>query len=154
MKKTILPAEIEITLHPSKSLWGWLLVFSILCMACVWFCLPACWAVFITSVYLLSGYWQYQQLPATGGPYSPQQLRVDVYGDITLSNRAGQIWQIEVLTDSVVYGRWLVLHVRYLMLPESPEILPTRRLPTFLPLLADQMDADAFRRLKVFLLWR
>lgn len=154
MKKTILPVEIEISLHPSKFLWGWLLGFSILCLACVWLCLPPWWAILITGVYLLSGYGQYQRLPATAGHYSPQQLRVDVYGDMTLRNRAGQCWQIEVLTDSVLRGRWLVLHIRYLNMPESPETLPTNQLPVYLPLFFDQMHADAFRRLNVFLRWR
>ncbi len=113
MKKPILPSEITLRFHPSKFLWGWWLVFSIAVLFSLWLCLSPLWAFAGTLLYIAASLWQWTQLVASHWRFSVQQLKVDVFGQMTIINTIGQSWRIEVLPDSVVHHGCMVLHIAY-----------------------------------------
>lgn len=113
MKKPILPSEIEISFHPSYFLWGWYIVFSMLVLFSLWVCLPWMWGVLLSLAYLLVSLWHYRQQVATSWRFSVQKLKVSVYGEMTLINRLGQCWRVNVLPDTVVHPWCMVLSLQY-----------------------------------------
>lgn len=161
MKKAILSSEIGLRLRPSKFLWGWWWLFSILVVFSLVDCLPPVWAALGVLAYLLACVWQWTQLPATRWPWSVQSLRVDVFGQMTLTDKRGQIWSLIVLPDTVVHPACIVLHISALALqadastlvqtPSTPMMRWLR--PKRLLILSDQADTQALQALRVWLKW-
>ncbi|WP_228518738.1 hypothetical protein [Methylophilus sp. 13] len=151
MKKAILSTEIDLRLRPSYLLWGWWCLFSMLVMACLWWKLAFVWALSATAVYGLASGWHWTQLAATSWKHSIQRLRVDVYGQMTVVNRTGQVYQVSVLPDSVVHPWCLVLHMQLQLLHEAAAepIMRTQRML----LLPDQADRASLTALRVWLRW-
>lgn len=164
MKKPILPTEIALRFHPSKFLWGWWLLFSIAVLFSLWLCLSPIWALAGTLLYAAASLWQWTQLVGTHWPFSVQMLAVDVFGQMTLTNRSGQRWNIEVLPDSIVYPGCMVLHITYQELQPDPDtddnsdatieqLLWKCLRPTRLLILFDHTDAASQKALRVWLKW-
>ncbi|MGP1718420.1 MAG: hypothetical protein ACTS9Y_14695 [Methylophilus sp.] len=162
MKKPILPTGIVLRFHPSKFLWGWWLVFSMAVLLSLCACLPLSWAMTWVIIYAIACVWQWTQLLATCWQFSPQSLQVDVYGQMTVTNAAGQRWVVHVLSDSVVHHRLMVLHIDYLELQhetaEKEIPLSGRKMwqwlrPTRLLILSDHADTEAQKALRVWLTW-
>lgn len=176
MKKAILPAEIEIVLRPSRWVWGWLIVFSILCLGCICMCLPAWLAVCMTVVYLALLLEAILRLPhgqtwRLSGAYHSgwlarclrnrnalcvASIRVDVYGQMWFTMYDGQCWQVDVMGDSVVSVWGMVLCVRLIQLApllaeeDTPIPLPKTMRVLILP---DMLPASQWRSLSVWLRW-
>lgn len=122
-----------------------------LVMACLWWKLAFVWALSATAVYGLASGWHWMQLVATPWKHSIQSVRVDVYGQMTVVNRAGQVYQVSVLPDSVVHPWCLVLHLQMLPLHEAaPESMPRTQRMLLLP---DQADSASLTALRVWLRW-
>lgn len=157
MKKPILPSEIEIFFHPSNFLWGWSVVFSMLVLGTVWYCLPWPWSVTLTAIYLLACLWSYSQQLATGWRLSVQSLRVDVYGEMTLVNTLGQVWKVSVLPETVVHPWCMVLHIEFqsLLDAEEADVLSWHHwlLPRRLLILPDHTGKQSLSALRVWLRW-
>lgn len=164
MKKPILPSEITLRFHSSKFLWGWWLVFSIAVSFSLWLSLPSIWALAGTLLYVTASFWHWTQLIATSWRFSVQALKVDVFGQMVITNAVGQRWRIGVLPDSVVHHGCMVLHIFYteLQINASEEInsahhqkpLLWRWLkPTRLLILFDHADTTAQKALRVWLKW-
>jgi hypothetical protein len=157
MKKPILPSEIEISFQPSTFLWGWCVVFSMLVLITLWYCLPWRWSATLTAIYLAACLWAYSQQVATGWWFSVQSLRVDVYGEMTLVNTRGQVWTVNILPDTVVHPWCMVLHVQ-LQPPSSAEeadmlIWHHWLLPRRLLILPDHAGKQSLSALRVWLRW-
>lgn len=161
MKKPILPSEITLRFHPSKFLWGWWLVFSIAVLFSLWLCLSSLWAFAGTLLYIAASFWQWMQLVASHLQYSVQELKVDVFGQMTIINKIGQLWRIEVLPDSVVHHGCMVLHIVYTELqtnvheeadPQKPFLWRWLK-PTRLLILFDHADSRSQKALRVWLKW-
>ena len=109
-------------------------------------------------MYAIACGWQWTQWLATRWRFSVQVLRVDVFGQMFITNALGQRWLIQVLPDSVVHYGCIVLHIAYLELQTGsgddrmPWIWRYLR-PTRLLILLDHADADAQRALRVWLKW-
>lgn len=164
MKKPILPTEIALRFHPSKFLWGWWLLFSIAVLFSLWLCLSPIWALAGTLLYAAASLWQWTQLVGTRWRFSVQMLAVDVFGQMTVTNRSGQRWHIEVLPDSIVYPGCIVLHIFYQELQSDPsnesgQVSTTERSdwrwlkPKRLLVLFDHSDTAAQQALRVWLKW-
>ncbi|HSH87363.1 MAG TPA: hypothetical protein VK958_08970 [Methylophilus sp.] len=162
MKKPILPSEITLRFHPSNFLWGWWLVFSTAVLFSLWLSLSPLWAFFSTLVYAAASFWQWTQLVATTSKFSVQKFSVDVFGQMTITNTLGQWWRIEVLPDSVVHHRCMVLHLAYAELQSevseekySTQLQDLWRLlrPTRLLILFDHADPNSQKALRVWLKW-
>lgn len=162
MKRTILPSEIMLRFHPSRFLWGWWLLFSIAVLICLWLCLPVAWASGLTCLYAIACGWQWTQLLATRWRFSVQALRVDVFGQMSVSNALGQRWHVQVLPDSMVHYGCLVLHIAYLELHTAAATDHGNEVtswiwrclrPTRLLVLFDHTDAASQRALRVWLKW-
>lgn len=157
MKKPILPSEIEISFHPSNFLWGWCVVFSMLVLSSVWYCLPCQWSVVLTAIYLLACLWSFSRQLATGWRLSVQSLRVDVYGEMTLVNTMGQVWKVNVLPDTVVHPWCMVLHVQFQspLNVEEADVIHWHRwlLPCRLLILPDHAGKQSLSALRVWLRW-
>jgi len=161
MKKAILSTEIGLRLRPSKFLWGWWWLFSILVMFSLLYSLPWRWAALAVLGYLLACVWQWTQLPATRWPWSVQSIRVDVFGQMTLTDKRGQTWSLIVLPDTVVHPACIVLHISALALQAddsafvhklSTPIMRWLR-PKRLLIVSDQADTQALQALRVWLKW-
>lgn len=133
-------------------------------LASLWLSLPTQWAALGTFLYGLACLWQWTQLVATRWKYSIQALRVDVYGRMSVTNRQGQRWIIQLLPDSVVHHACLSLHIAYLeLLTETTGEVPVRadRWPWVWPwlkpqrllILPDQADEISQQALHVWLKW-
>lgn len=161
MKKAILSSEIGLRLRPSKFLWGWGWLFSMLVVLSLVYSLPLRWAALAVLVYMLVCVWQWTQLPATRWPWSVQSIKVDVFGQMTLTDKRGQIWSLIVLPDTVVHPACIVLHISALALQadsstlvQTPSTLMMRWFrPTRLLILPDQADTQALQALRVWLKW-
>jgi hypothetical protein len=161
MKKAILSSEIGLRLRPSKFLWGWGWLFSMLVVFSLVYSLPLRWAALAVLAYILVCVWQWTQLPATRWPWSVQSLRVDVFGQMTLTDKRGHTWSFAVLPDSVVHPACIVLHLTALVpeedelsLVKTPSALMTRWFrPKRLLILPDQADTQALQALRVWLKW-
>ncbi len=161
MKKAILSSEIGLRFRPSKFLWGWGWLFSMLVVFSLVYSLPLRWAALAVLAYILVCVWQWTQLPATRWPWSVQSLRVDVFGQMTLTDKRGQTWSFAVLPDSVVHPACIVLHLTAFVpqeiervLVKTPSALMTRLLrPKRLLILPDQADTQALQALRVWLKW-
>jgi hypothetical protein len=161
MKKAILSTEIGLRLRPSKFLWGWGGLFSMLVVFSLVYSLPWGWATLAVLAYLLACMWQWTQLPATRWPWSAQSVRVDVFGQMTLTDRRGQTWCFTVLPDTVVHPACIVLHITALVLQEGMSAMvptPSTQLarwlrPKYLLILSDQADTQALQALRVWLKW-
>ncbi|MGQ2965536.1 hypothetical protein [Methylophilus sp.] len=162
MKKPILPTEIVLRFHPSKFLWGWWWLFSMAVLSSVWLCLPVVWAIAASFIYVVASVWQWTQLVATRWRFSPQTLRVDVFGEMSVTDTSGQRWLIKVLPDSVVHHGLIVLHIDYL--PSQPLVAEAQMQeaadqrwrglrPRRLLILFDQADAVAQKSMRVWLKW-
>ena len=158
MKKLILPTEIEIHFHPSHFLWGCLAVFSILLLGSVAYsCSPAV-AIGIIGLYGLLLAWQCLRLPAMGFAGSIQRLRVDVYGDMTVTLGDGQQWLVAVGDDSLVHPCCISLRLHYrqplgeLSAGRLSQWASWRR-PRWLLLLPDHAGEDQLHALRVWLRW-
>ncbi|TXI47060.1 MAG: hypothetical protein E6Q52_01520 [Methylophilus sp.] len=133
-----------------------LVVFSLL------YCLPPTWAALGLLIYLLACLWQWMQLPATRWPWSVQSLRVDVFGQMTLTNTCGELWSFKLQPDSVVHPACLVLHVTEVVqlqeagalhVQDSLHFLTHWLQPKRLLILPDQADAQVLKSLRVWLKW-
>lgn len=164
MKKAILSSEIGLRLRPSLFLWGWWCLFSILVVLSLLYCLPPAWAALGLLSYVLACLWQWMQLPATRWPWSVQSLRVDVFGQMTLTNTRGELWSFKLQPDTVVHPACLVLHVRDVVQLQEAGALHTHTQgslhvltrwlqPKRLLILPDQADAQALKALRVWLKW-
>lgn len=161
MKKAILSSEIGLRLRPSKFLWGWGWLFSMLVVLSLVYSLPLLWAALAVLVYMLVCVWQWTQLPATRWPWSVQSIRVDVFGQMTLTDKRGQIWSLIVLPDTVVHPACIVLHISALALQaDSSTLVQTPSTPMMrwlrpkrLLILSDQADTQALQALRVWLKW-
>ena len=159
MKKAILSSEIGLRFRPSKFLWGWWVVFSILVLFSLVYSLPTLWAVLGLLAYTLWCAWQWTQLLATRWPWSVHALRVDVFGHMSLTNAKGQAWSFKLKPDTVVHPACMVLHLNGLELQENEAgeldqawfarwLFPKRLL-----ILPDQADAQSLQALRVWLKW-
>lgn len=162
MKKAILPSEIDLHFKTSYLLWGWCGLFSILIVVCVSHFLPTAFAVVGLCIYSLACFWQWMQLPGTRWAWSAQSLRVDVYGQMTLTNTQGQTWSFSVRGDSVVHPACIVLHLGDVALTvDGDQAHDVERLPFLsrfwmpkrLLILPDQTDAQTLKALRVWLKW-
>jgi len=132
-----------------------LVVFSLV------YSLPLLWAALAVLAYLLACVWQWTQLPATRWPWSVQSLRVDVFGQMTLTDKRGQIWSFAVLPDSVIHPACIVLHLTAFVPQENERVLvqtPSTLMmrwfrPKRLLILPDQADTQALQALRVWLKW-
>lgn len=156
MKKPILPSEIEIAFHRSHFLLGWCLFFSTAVLLSIWCCLPWPWSAGLIMGYLLACVWQYGQWLSTGWRYSVHSLNVDVYGQMHLMSRCGQLWPVSVLSDSVVHPWCIALHLRY-HIQDDPASEGSVRWPWLRPryllILPDHADRTSLRALRVWLRW-
>lgn len=147
MKKAILTTEIDLRLRPSKILWGWWAVFSILVLASLAYSLPVAWACCLAAFYSLASIMQWTQLVATGYQKSIQAMQVDVFGRMQATDRAGQHYAIQVLAGTVLHPWCLVLHVRCTPLSSANLPMTTReRRWLILPDQADPLLLADFRR--------
>lgn len=154
MKKAILPAEIDLALQPSRLLLGYLGLISILAVLCIWIYFSA-WLALLWSALVL-GLTQYfvRQKALLSLRQSWLRVHVDVFGQITVQNHAQQRYKVGMADASVVHPMLLVLHLKH----EEPmpwrERLINRLLQhNVLLILPDQVDADALRKLRVWLRW-
>jgi toxin CptA len=152
MKKAILSSEIDLRLQPSYLLWGWWCLFSMLVVACLWWKLPVGWAVSGTGLYCIVSVWQWTKLVATSHQQSLQAVRVNVYGQMTVMNRMGQVFYADVLPDSVVHPWCMVLHLELRPLQEEADAAFLSRKERFL-VLPDQADRKSLAALRVWLRW-
>lgn len=108
---------------------------------------------------MLACMWQWTQLLATRWPWSVHQLRVDVFGHMSVTNAQGQAWSFKVEPDTVVHPACMVLHLKDLQSLENDAgdgnqawyarwLLPGRLL-----ILPDQADAQSLQALRVWLKW-
>lgn len=160
MKKAILSSEIGLRFRPSHFLWGWWCLFSILIIASLVYSLTPVWAFFVLLAYLLASLWQWTQLLATRCPWSVHQLRVDVFGQMTLIDARGMAWAFKVKPNTVVHPLCLVLHLTELqplnndMTFQANQACYQRWLqPRRLLILPDQADTHALQALRVWLKW-
>ena len=162
MKKAILSTEIGLRLRPSKFLWGWWWLFSILVVLSLVYSLPWRWAALAVLGYLLACMWQWTQLPATRWAWSAQSIRVDVFGQMTLTDKRGQTWALTVLPDTVVHPACVVIHMADLLqqqeeggVPDAqrPSLLTRSLSPKRLLILPDQVHGGALKALRVWLKW-
>lgn len=162
MKKPILPSEITLRFHPSKFLWGWWLVFSIAALFSLWLSLSPLWAFVGTLLYIAASLWQWTQLVGTQWRFSVQELKVDVFGHMTIINTIGQLWRVDVLPDSVVHHGYMVLHIAFTELHtgaseefnrahDQKPFLWRWLKPTRLLILFDHADTGAQKALRVWL---
>lgn len=79
-------------------------------------------------------------------------MRVDVYGQMTVVTRIGQLYQVSVFPDSVVHPWCLVLHLQLLPIYEETETESLPRTQRML-LLPDQADSASLTALRVWLRW-
>lgn len=149
-KKAILPAEIRIDLHPSKFLWGWLLCFSTLCLCCLWVSLPVIQASVLTLGFAIALVQAWKQLPAVRYASSLRCLRIDVYGEMTVSSQTQSMQHVVVLPTSVVHRWAMLLHVREQGVLSGQSRLGKVR---YMVLLPDHMRAEDWRALSVWLRW-
>jgi hypothetical protein len=152
MKKAILSSEIDLRLRPSTLLWGWWWLFSMLMMISLWWTLPFAWAAAGMGIYCIASGWQWTQLTATSWKKSIQTLRVDVYGQMTVTNQAGQAYQASVLPDSIVHPWCLILHLQLLSVAEDSAVESSPYHQRIL-LLPDQADSGTLSALRVWLRW-
>lgn len=160
MKKAILASEIGLRFRPSLFLWGWWGIFSILVIASLVYSLTPAWAFFVLLAYLLASLCQWTQLLATRCPWSVHQLRVDVFGHMTLIDARGLTWSFNVKPSTVVHPLCLVLHLTDLqpvnndMTFQADQAWYQRWLqPRRLLILSDQADTHALQALRVWLKW-
>jgi hypothetical protein len=152
MKKAILSSEIDLRLQPSYFLWGWWCLFSMLVMACLCWKLPFGWALCGIGLYCVVSGWQWTQLVATSWKQSIQTMRVDVFGHMTITNRAGQRYEASVLADSVVHPWCLVLHLHLRAMDEDSPTEACVRNQRIL-LLPDQVNKRHLKAFRVWLRW-
>lgn len=139
---------------------GWWGIFSILVIASLVYSLTPAWAFFVLLAYLLASLWQWTQLLATRCPWSVHQLRVDVFGHMTLIDARGMAWSFKVKPNTVVHPLCLVLHLTDLqplnndMTFQADQAWYQRWLqPRRLLILPDQADTHALQALRVWLKW-
>lgn len=132
-----------------------LVVFSLV------YSLPFVWAALGVLAYMLACLWQWTQLPAMHWAWSVQALRVDVFGQMTLSDKQGRIWSFKLRPDTVVHSACMVLHLADLdreevdmtTHPVTLTFIARWFQPKRLLILADQGDAQALQSLRVWLKW-
>lgn len=134
-----------------------------LCLYCLYIAVPWPWLGLALLCYCA---WVTRVVMRLCGSHRLLFLRVDVYGQMTLAMQSGGIRQVVLLPDSVVH-RWLmVLHVRDLPFMHDTlgedshredSLGKIKAVPanshTRLVLLPDQVSAQAWRKLRVWLHW-
>ena len=129
---------IEISLHTSRQLARILLAAHLLALLIAW-ALPLNWLLksgssllLLASLAMLKKYLMQPNIVA---------LRVNIKGEFSVQRRGGEWLEVSVLGSSFVMPWLTILHLK---------IADKRE---YLVLLPDNLDADDFRRLRVWLRW-